>query len=218
MTTPTPSIKPHTERLTIQVPGARLAKNVPLPQSQESPESESQGSELLLITELPPSTNRLYQRRRGGQIALTEEAQRFREKVKESVVNSLGKVMSFPTDPELVYRFDIVTYFEALENPGWFESYERDEYYTKDSKDGKHKKGELKHRCGEKKAATRYKRVDYDNRIKFLQDCVSKSIGIPDDSQIFVGHQEKREDPDNPRAEITVKVVRDTSRFFPKRR
>ena len=170
------------------------------------------------MTELPPSTNRLYQRRRGGQIALTEEAQRFKERVKNVVVQSMGTVMSFPTDPELIYRFDIVTYFEALENPGWFETYADDGYYTKDSKDGKHKKGDLKHRRGEKKATTRYKRVDYDNRIKFLQDCVSKSIGIPDDSQIFVGHQEKREDPDNPRAEITVSVETDVSRFFPKRR
>ena len=169
------------------------------------------------MTELPPSTNRLYQRRRGGQVALTEEAQRFRERVKNVVVNKMGRVLSFPIDPELVYRFDIVCYFDSLENPGWFETWEDDAYYTRDSKDGKHKKGELKVRAGERKAVTRYKRIDYDNRIKFLQDCVSKSIGIPDDSQIFVGHQEKREDPGHERAEVTVTVEEDTSQFFPKR-
>jgi Holliday junction resolvase RusA-like endonuclease len=167
---------------------------------------------------LPPSTNALYQRRRGGQIALTEVAQRFRERVKHVVVSKLGKVMTFPIDPELIYRFDIVCYFDSLENPGWFERWDRDVFYTKDSKDGKHYKGELKFSEGERKAVTRYKRIDYDNRIKFLQDCVSKSIGIPDDSQIFVGHQEKREDPDKPRAEVTVTIERDFARFFPKRR
>jgi Holliday junction resolvase RusA-like endonuclease len=173
---------------------------------------------LELTTELPPSTNALYQRRRGGQIALTEVAQRFKERVKNVVVGKMGRVMSFPCDPEFIYRFDVVCYFDSLENPGWFERWDRDVFYTKDSKDGKHKKGELRCARGERKAVTRYKRIDYDNRIKFLQDCVSKSIGIPDDSQIFVGHQEKREDPDRPRAEVTVTVERDTTRFFPKRR
>jgi len=170
------------------------------------------------MTELPPSTNKLYQRRRGGQVALTEVAQRFRERIKHVVVSRIGKVMSFPTDPERIYRFDITCYFDSLENPGWFERWDRDVFFVKDSKDGKHRKGELNHKRDERKATTRYKRIDYDNRIKFLQDCVSKSIGIPDDAQIFVGHQEKREDPDNPRAEVVVTVEPDVSRFFPKRR
>jgi hypothetical protein len=147
-------------------------------------------------------------------LALSDEAKRFREGVKAVIVSSLGRVSSFPLDPELVYRFDVICYFESLENFGWFETWDRDVMYQKDSKDGLHKKGELKHRRGERKAATRYKRIDYDNRIKFLQDCVSKSIGIPDDSQIFVVHQEKREDPNRPRAEVTITVEKDPSRFF----
>lgn len=138
--------------------------------------------------------------------------------MKHVVVEQLGKVMSFPTDPELIYRFDMIAYFDSLENPGWFEFYEKDTYYTKASKDGKHKKGELKNRKGERKAKTRYKRIDVDNRVKFIQDCVSKSVGIPDDAQIFIGSQEKREDPDNPRVEVTVSVVTDTDRFFPQKR
>lgn len=145
-------------------------------------------------------------------------AQRLEIRVKQAVVNTLGAVMAFPTNPELAYRFDMIAYFKALENPGWFEKWEESKYYTRDTKDGKHQKGELKHAKGERKAKTRYKQIDVDNRVKFLQDCVSKSIGIPDDSQIFVGYQEKREDPDNPRVEVTVTVIRDTSRFFPKRR
>lgn len=151
-------------------------------------------------------------------MALTEEAQRLKIRVKHAVIGVIGTVMAFPTDPELIYRFDLIAYFEALENPGWFEFWKEDKYYTRDTKDGRHKKGELKHHKGERKAKTRYKRIDLDNRIKFLQDCVSKAIGIPDDSQIFIGHQEKREDPDNPRVEVRVTVERGHSRFFPKRR
>jgi len=171
-----------------------------------------------LVTDLPPSVNALYQHRRGGKLALTETAYRFRESVKAVVTTNLAKVLTFPTGPEVIYRFDITLYFEQLENPGWFEFWERDVFYQKDSKDGKHKKGSLKYKKGERKAVSRYKQIDYDNRIKFLQDCVSKSIGIPNDSQIFVGHQEKREDPRDPRAEVTVTVEKDPSRFFHERR
>ena len=148
---------------------------------------------------------------------MTPAANRLRIRVKHAVVKKIGTVMSFPTDPETIYHFSMVAYFEKLENPGWFEFWKSDKFYTRDTKDGKHLKGELKHRKGERKAKTRYKQIDVDNRIKFLQDCVSKSIGIPDDSQIFVGQQEKREDPDNPRVEVVVSVVHDTSRFFPGR-
>ena len=169
--------------------------------------------------DLPPSTNALYQRRRGGQVALTKEAHRFRNKVKAKIVsNNLGEVNRFPVNSELIYRFSIRLYFEKLENPGWFDFWEEDKFYTRNimTKGGliTHRKGELKVHKGERKAKTRYKALDYDNRIKFLQDCVSKAVGIPDDSQIFGGAQEKREDPDNPRAEVIIEVV-DRSLFFP---
>lgn len=133
--------------------------------------------------------------------------------------------MSFPVNEDLIYRFDLIAYFPALENPLWFEFWEEDKFYTKDIlyKKGPKKgaiqflNGTLKHQKGARKAATRYKRIDYDNRLKFLQDCVSKFVGIPDDSQIFVGLIEKREDLTFPRAEITVTVVRDVERFFLKK-
>lgn len=149
--------------------------------------------------ELPPSTNALYQRRRGGQVTLTKEAHRFREQVKKVVVSKLAAASALPTTPETVYRFTFYAYFKKLENPGWFERF---------------KKGAKK---GERKAKTRFKVIDIDNRIKFLQDCVSTYVGIPNDSQIFAGYQEKREDPDNPRVEVTITVV-DRSTFFPRRR
>ena len=161
---------------------------------------------------MPPSTNRLYRRVRGGGLALTEEAKRFREDVKKVVVSQLGPVSAFPTSKETVYGINIDAYFDKLENPGWFEFWPETVYVSR----GKGK-GQLKGRRGERKAETRYKVMDIDNRVKFLQDCVCKSIGIPNDCQVFQNKQTKYEDPENPRVEVTL-ITLDPQQFFPKRR
>src|SRR5688572_20228506 len=144
-TLPTQRVSERSQGSSVQAPG-RASGRIP------SAESIS-----LTISEIPPSTNKLYQRRRGGQLALTEEAQRYIQVVTEDVVSQMGAVVKLPRDPELIYRFDVFLYFESLENPGWFERWEENKYFTKDSKDGKHKKGELKARKGERKALSRYK-------------------------------------------------------------
>lgn len=148
---------------------------------------------------------------------MTDTAKRFQEDVKRNIREFLPTLIGFPLDQETVYQCNITLYFDQLENPGWFEKWEESKYYTKDSKDGKHKKGEIKCRAGERKAESRYKVIDYDNRIKFLQDCVVRAIGIPNDCQIFRGEQEKREDPNNPRAEVEIQV-RHRDEFFNERR
>lgn len=118
--------------------------------------------------------NRLYVRRKGGGVALTKEAHRYREHVKKVVMENLHEVSNLPVDLETQYSFHVTVYFKALENAGWWETFSR---------------GEKK---GQRKAATRYKKIDVDNRVKFIQDCVIKSLGIPDDSQVFEGSQRKR--------------------------
>ena len=125
--------------------------------------------------------------------------------------------MTFPTDHEQVYRVTLLAFFDALENPGWFEMWEENKYWVRGSKDGTCRAGELKYRKGERKAATRYKVLDVDNRIKFLQDSVTKAVGIPNDCQVFESRLVKLEDPGNPRAEVTIEVV-DRDQYFPRRR
>lgn len=173
------------------------------------------GASLTITLPLPPSTNKLYQKRRGGGQALSEEAKTYREMVKKRVVEELGCLMAIGhktlEDPEILYRFDIALFFDSLENPGWFEFWKKDTYVTR----GKWK-GDLKGLKGERKAKTRYKVLDYDNRVKFLQDSLAKSLGIPNDCQVFGGHHGKYEDPENPRAEVTV-VVEPHSKYFPRR-
>lgn len=168
--------------------------------------------ELKFTLPLPPSANALYQRRRGGGLALSSRAKRFKEDVKEEVTRHLSTIMRFPIDDEFVYEMTTTLYFESLENPGWFERWEKDSYVTR----GKNK-GKCKGRKGERKAKTRYKIIDYDNRIKFLQDCVIEGIGISNDAQVFRGISEKREDPEEPRAEVKLRPV-NRNDFFPERR
>jgi hypothetical protein len=121
-------------------------------------------------------------------MALTGVAKVFRERLRKEIVSHLPQLSSFPLDQETIYRFDVYLYFKKLENTGWHQV---------------HTKGKDK---GKRKAATRYKRIDLDNRIKFLQDSVMSSLGV-DDSQVFAGYQEKREDSENPRAEVVLHVV-----------
>lgn len=99
--------------------------------------------------------------------------------------------MTLPMDQELLYEFHVKLFFPILENPGWF---------TRD-------------RVGRRQAKTRFKIIDVDNRVKFLQDTVAMMVGLPNDSQIFRGTQEKYEDPNNPRVEVTLRIV-PWERFF----
>lgn len=131
--------------------------------------------EMVFAFGMPPSVNKLYRRIRGGQLALTDVAFAYREHIKETVMDSLHELNDFPIDEETVYGLRITMIFKTLQNPGWFKRFTR----------GKRK--------GERKAKSRYKKVDVDNRIKFLQDCLVKTVGIPDDAQVFVGHQRKIE-------------------------
>lgn len=168
--------------------------------------------EFEITLELPPSVNKLYTKNKWGGVSLTAKARSFRERVKKQMNQHLGHLSRFPVTADRVYLFRIILFFEALENPGWFERWEKDTFVTR----GK-SKGELKGKRGERKAKTRYKKIDYDNRVKFIQDCVVEAVGIPDDSQIFRGEQEKREDPDNPRAEVLIRVL-DSDDFIKERR
>jgi Holliday junction resolvase RusA-like endonuclease len=170
--------------------------------------SQEPVEELFFELPIPPSANALYQRRRGGGVALSKAAKTFKEHVKGLISSMFGTISRFPVDAELLYDIHIVIYFERTENPGWFERWTKDTYVTR----GKNK-GDLRGRKGERKAKSRYKEIDYDNRIKFLQDCIVTAIGIPNDTQIFRGTGEKREDPDNPRAEVRIRLA-DRSEFF----
>lgn len=130
-----------------------------------------------LVLDMPPSVNALYGKRRGGAkggVFLTDAAKKYANRVKEIVAKHVTVLKNDFRDLEAAYKFDVVAYFEELENPGWFERFQKGP------------------RAGERKAKTRYKRIDVDNRVKFAQDCVTKALGIPGDEQVFDGSQAKK--------------------------
>jgi Holliday junction resolvase RusA-like endonuclease len=173
--------------------------------------SSPEGSEVLSFTfELPPSVNALYVKRRGGAgIALTETAKAYRETVKQVVVEKLAAVSRFPVSLEHIYGVRMVCEIDKLQNPGWFRRLAKDrpERKKKDKKTGEMKVVQKFKAAGEREAETRYKKLDVDNRIKFLQDCVIKSLGIHGDEQVFEDSLRKIERRGRNHAHVEVYVL-----------
>jgi Holliday junction resolvase RusA-like endonuclease len=197
----------------IQLRATHRAKSLPKLELDNRQERKSPKS-ISLELDIPPSVNHLYIKRRGGGVALSESANKYREHVKKVLATKMVELSLFPAeDQNIVYSIDVTFYMNKLELPGWFEFYEKDSFYAKDSKDGKAKKGDLKNKKGERKSKSRYKKVDVDNRVKFVQDCVIRGLGIPDDCQVFEGAQRKIQTNGLEKVRITVSVA-DRQKFF----
>lgn len=133
----------------------------------------------LIFSQLPPSANKIYFR---GTI-LTTIARKYAEDfAKYAAQNHLAEIGQM--NPNGVYACHLRFYFETLLNA----SFNNPRVPPS------------------KRAKTRYKKLDLDNRIKLLTDCVRDAIGI-DDSHIFAASQEKHQDPSHPRVEITVQEI-----------
>jgi Holliday junction resolvase RusA-like endonuclease len=116
----------------------------------------------LELPSLPPSANNAYFNLRGGGRGKSEALKSF------LLTSKLHLVQHYPSEmrifkPNLPYFISIRFMCERLENAGW-------------------SKG---------KAASRYKKFDTDNRVKFVMD-VLKDAGGVDDSQ-FIGHMAVKE-------------------------
>lgn len=140
---------------------------------------------------MPPSTNALYVRRRGkrGAVALSDTARAYREEIKKIVSRKIVEISSVVRNSDgygsEIYGVELTVYMPKLENPDWFAG----KKYSR----GAHE--------GELKVKLRYRKIDVDNRIKFLQDWVTKCVGMADDSIVFETIARKVES-----AEESVKV------------
>lgn len=153
--------------------------------------------------------NQLYLKRRGGGIALSEEAKAYRETVKRIVADRLAEVSKFPVSLEHIYGLSMTCSIDKLQNPGWFRRLEkaRPERKRKDKKTGEMKVAQKAKVAGEREAETRYKKLDVDNRIKFLQDCFIKSLGINGDEQVFENFLRKIERHGMNHADVEIYVL-----------
>ena len=133
----------------------------------------------VVFTQLPPTANRIYFR---GTI-LTVKARKYAEDfAKYMAQHHLHEIMLL--DKKSAYAMHLHFYFDSLVNDTW--------YNDKLSPS--------------KRAKSRYKRIDLDNRIKLVTDCVRDAVAI-DDCQIFAASQEKHMDPANQRVEIFLQAI-----------
>jgi 1-deoxy-D-xylulose 5-phosphate reductoisomerase len=134
----------------------------------------------VVFDQLPPSANKIYFR---GTV-LTAKARKYAEDfAKHMAQHHLHEIVLL--DKDAVYAFHMHFYFDTLVNATW-----GDEKLPPS-----------------KRAKSRYKRIDLDNRIKLITDCVRDAIAI-DDCQVFAASQEKHMDPTHERVEIFVQEVR----------
>ena len=161
----------------------------------------------MVYSELPPSSNRLYFR---GTI-LTKIAREYAERFSMAICREYLPAIS-QLDPNALYALHLRFFFDNLETDTWLKA-------TKDQRaagfvnkmatvtvDG------VKRKERKNVPLLRYRRVDLDNRVKLVQDCIRDAISI-DDSQIFAASQEKHQDPGKERIEIIVQPLADREQF-----
>jgi len=133
---------------------------------------------------LPPSSNHIYVNRfKGGRILSTAATQFQLRSMR--IIQQEGRAALLRLQQDVPYQLELIFYFEAVENEGWYEKWSRGE------------------KAGKRKALTRFKKMDLSNRIKLLEDVVAKAIGL-DDSHTFRLVIEKKHDPKNPRVEVSL--------------
>lgn len=128
---------------------------------------------------LPPSSNKIYFRGTTLTRVAREFAEAFAAYAAQHHLHEINRLNTAG-----IYAVHLRFFFESLINETWNNPSVRPS----------------------KRAKDRYKRIDLDNRIKLLTDCVRDAIDI-DDSRVFAGSQEKHMDPGRPRVEIYVQEV-----------
>ncbi len=137
--------------------------------------SDPQRRPLVVVPYLPPSSNHIYinisrGKKGGGGRFLSKEAEAFKNQMMFLVATSTAhlNLEAIPKkDPNALFEVFYVFFFPE-----------------EDLLNGTYGNGT------KKAAATRYKRMDAENRIKLVADAFSKGIGI-DDSLFFCGGHAK---------------------------
>jgi len=134
--------------------------------------------------DMPPTSNNIYAQSGNKRIKTTEARSWQNRAVKEIMRQSkIGIQTEF--DPNRMYWLDLHFFFEAVINKGW------NEFWKRGKKEG------------QRKAETKWKKIDLGNRLKLLEDTVKNAVGV-DDCATFVLHLTKDCDPTNPRVEVRM--------------
>jgi|WetSurSiteA1Bulk_404760.scaffolds.fasta_scaffold42283_2 Holliday junction resolvase RusA-like endonuclease len=133
---------------------------------------------------LPPSSNNVYKNIPGHGRKLSTQAQQFKLRAMR-ILQQGGRASLLKMEQNVPYQLHLIFYFEEVENKGWYERWTRGDH------------------AGQRKAETRYKRMDLSNRIKLLEDTVASAVGI-DDCHTFRMIIDKEHDRKNPRVEVCL--------------
>jgi Holliday junction resolvase RusA-like endonuclease len=139
---------------------------------------------VIIAMELPPTSNNIYFNVRGKGRRLTTEARSWKKKAIGRIVREAGLGFQNAFDENARYWLELAFFFESIVNKGW------DEFYVRGPKKG------------QRKAKTKWVKMDISNRVKLVEDAVKAATGV-DDSATFVHILAKDVDKKNPRVEIT---------------
>lgn len=137
---------------------------------------------------MPPTSNNIYIKRPGGGRMLSSEARTWRTRSVKELTRQANLGFLKALDPNQMYFLVLHFYFERVINKGW------NEFYTRGIKKG------------QRKAETKWKKIDTSNRVKLAEDTVKIVTGV-DDCATFFHVLIKDCDPENPRLEITLAEV-----------
>jgi Holliday junction resolvase RusA-like endonuclease len=110
----------------------------------------------LELPSLPPTTNHLYVKTRGGGRALSEEGRKYKTETTSLLQREYSREL-FTLKKNVPYLVVFRFWFETLENKGWA-------------------KGET----------SRYKKLDVTNRAKVIEDCLKDAGGFDDSQDFIV--------------------------------
>jgi hypothetical protein len=139
---------------------------------------------VLQYPDLPPSANKLHFNLPGGGRMLTPIARtwkvRFTAWLGQKHLFTIHRLREM-VDHGYVVCLDISLHLplEEIVNPGWLKRYKVDTWVgPKGSKKQK--------KAGQRKAESRYKRIDVSNRYKLVEDAIAETFGVDDRSNFVV--------------------------------
>lgn len=170
----------------------------------------------MIFEELPPSANRIFVRSKFG-VFLSKEAKAYAEKFSHHVVQNYGSTLhqaSFLSDLDVALEVRLLFYFEKLDNETWkgLTPAEKAKGGVQRKVKKRNKKTKEMETLEQFVHVSRYKRLDTDNRVKLVQDCIMDAIDV-DDSHIFSNILCKFQDPKRPRVEVFIEPV-DVEQFL----
>jgi hypothetical protein len=136
------------------------------------------------VLEMPPTSNNIYTTS-GKKRIKTTHARSWQNRAVKEIMRQSGLGIQDEFDPNRMYWLDLHFFFDVVINKGWNERWSR----------GKKK--------GQRKAETKWKKIDLGNRLKLLEDTVKRAVGV-DDCATFVLHLTKDCDPRHPRVRVEM--------------